>query len=353
MGLKKKNFVSLTVLIAFLVISVTGLLMYFVAHATVTSTLHTVFGFLFVTAALFHLVNNWRSIRAYTSSPSPTPSKKRISKEIVWVGTIGIAILLTSFLQIEPFQFIYQWGQAFRTAQKVEAEIIKYEVYELNSATSGRSLAIDVRKGPYWRYPTYAFWVEDTLGHYIETIYVTSKLAKNNFHVRAVEENGEVKFLNEPETKAQRERPEALPVWAHKYGAKSNKGNVVPAGEKTIPDAYTGATMRNSFLLKTKARETLPKKIKIMFEINHSFDWNDYYSKDRFPDDPVYSGNGFVGQPSLIYEALIDLSEHDKYYALKPVGRGHHSGKDGSIDLDLSNITTAFEIIDRAIVELK
>ncbi len=37
---------------------------------------------------------------------------------------------------------------------------------------------------------------------------------------------------------------------------------------------------------------------------------------------------------------------------MKPIGHGHHSGINGDIDTDLSNITTALELIDRAIIEI-
>jgi len=43
-----------------------------------------------------------------------------------------------------------------------------------------------------------------------------------------------------------------------------------------------------------------------MMEVNRTYDFNEYYSKTRFPDDAIYSGTGSSGQPSLIYKAIID-----------------------------------------------
>ena len=62
-------------------------------------------------------------------------------------------------------------------------------------------------------------------------------------------------------------------------------------------------------------------------------------------------GNSNVGQPSFVYEARVDRKS-GKYFAMQLIGRGHHSGKVGKIYTDLSEITTAKELVDRVIIEL-
>lgn len=68
--------------------------------------------------------------------------------------------------------------------------------------------------------------------------------------------------------------------------------------------------------------------------------------------DTVYSGPGFEGQPSLVYEATIDTRHPDQLYRMKPVGHSHYSGQDGEICADLSELTTALQLIERVIVEV-
>lgn len=65
-AVKSKNLVSLSVALVFLVLSVTGLLIYFAQGSHAVEHIHAWFGILFVAAAVFHIVNNWASIVGYT-----------------------------------------------------------------------------------------------------------------------------------------------------------------------------------------------------------------------------------------------------------------------------------------------
>ncbi|MBC7572531.1 MAG: DUF4405 domain-containing protein, partial [Spirosoma sp.] len=64
--MKAKNLVSLSVSAAFAVLSVTGLLIYFGQGNHTIDHTHAWFGVLFVSAAGFHIVNNWSSIKGYS-----------------------------------------------------------------------------------------------------------------------------------------------------------------------------------------------------------------------------------------------------------------------------------------------
>ena len=87
-----------------------------------------------------------------------------------------------------------------------------------------------------------------------------------------------------------------------------------------------------------------------MLEVNASFDWNETYHENAYPDDPVYSGSGYVGQPALLYAtSLVDPREAN-ILKMSLVGRGHHSGQDGEIYTDLSDITTARDLVERVLV---
>lgn len=66
--MKTKNFVSLSVAVVFAVLATTGLLIYFGQGTHVVEHTHAWFGILFVTAATFHIINNWSSIVGYTKN---------------------------------------------------------------------------------------------------------------------------------------------------------------------------------------------------------------------------------------------------------------------------------------------
>lgn len=66
--MKSKNLVSLSVSVVFAVLATTGLLIYFGQGNHIIDHTHAWFGILFVTAAVFHIVNNWASIIGYTKN---------------------------------------------------------------------------------------------------------------------------------------------------------------------------------------------------------------------------------------------------------------------------------------------
>lgn len=66
--MKSKNLVSLSVAVVFLVLAVTGLLIYFGQGSHIVDHTHAWFGILFVAAALFHIINNWASLKGYTKN---------------------------------------------------------------------------------------------------------------------------------------------------------------------------------------------------------------------------------------------------------------------------------------------
>jgi hypothetical protein len=49
----------------------------------------------------------------------------------------------------------------------------------------------------------------------------------------------------------------------------------------------------------------------------------------------------------------IDLQNPADSYTMKPVGHGHYSGLDGSLNADLSTLTTALEIVKEITVQIK
>ena len=85
-----------------------------------------------------------------------------------------------------------------------------------------------------------------------------------------------------------------------------------------------------------------------------AFDDNEYYSEFDFPDDDVFhSGTGQLGQPSIVFEASVDMNDNKDYYLMELIGHGHHSGQTGELDSDLSTLTTALEIVERIVIGVR
>jgi hypothetical protein len=123
----------------------------------------------------------------------------------------------------------------------------------------------------------------------------------------------------------------------------------MPDPEHPVADAYSGATPTTGFVLKTRADNNLPEKFRVMFEINQNWDWNEYWTNNKYPDDENYK---MSCQPALVYEAVVDMNNRNESYKMKVIGHSHYSGKTGELFPDLSTITTALNIADSIIVRI-
>lgn len=94
----------------------------------------------------------------------------------------------------------------------------------------------------------------------------------------------------------------------------------------------------------------LPEKVRVMFEINQNWDWNEYWTNDRYPDDVNYLNNA---QPAVVYEANTDMENIRERYLLKPIGHSHPTGATGELFTDLSTLTTALKIADSVVVAIR
>lgn len=333
--------------------------------------LHTIMGFGLVLIVVWHLRNNFKPFKQYLR-PRTGRGDSRTTNFALPLALIFCGLLVgLSLFQFTPFLAFYDWGNVIRANDRgLESANLSYvRVDQTPPDAEGIPLTIDLRKGPYFMWPQYAIWLETLDGQFIQPLYITQKLARNEFSTKVSKRNfdqvftenpflssdGEDVFTYEddPATNNQRLRPESLPVFLHKLAIQTPEGLFVPTGKDTTIDAYSGATLTDNFLLSSRSRKELPKRFKVRLEINQSFDFNDYYSSNRFPDDPVYSGSGYSAQPSLVYEVIVDLTSEQRYFPMQIAGRGHHSGANGTLFPDLENLTTARELIDRVIIEVK
>jgi len=207
-----------------------------------------------------------------------------------------------------------------------------------------QTIEIEFIKGKAFNYPSFAFWVEDTEGNYIETLYVTRFVATGTY------DHGELSPGKWSNTAGEARRPASLPYWSHKRGILAPDGLYIPSPSTPVPDALTGATPRSNFVLKTGTTCQKNKKFRIMMEINQPWDSNNFWVNSKFEGDPGY----FTSlQPALVYSVTIDPTDSTGEYCLNPIGHGHPSGKDGRLYTDIETLTTAKEIAKKVIVRIK
>ena len=335
------NFLILT----FLILSMSGVLMYLIPFNKKVASLHTFFALVFLIGVLFHIVNNNRPLLNYISG-----KRQKMFKKLQGPFIFLIFLLITFGIYRNNLilNYIYDWGNMNRNQQLgITEEIIDYQIIELEKTIGSQKMSIEVKKGRSFKYPLLAVWVEDSIGNYIETLYVSKQIASSVFGKK-----NKVSGIWEPTVIR---RPEALPYWSHKRGIIASDGLYLPLNGPPDLDGVTGATPTSNFMIKTRGRVFQSGNYKIFLEINQSYDWNEYYSAKRFPDDLIYSGSGNVGQPSLVYSTKIILNDSSSktYHIMNLIGHGHHSGKNGKLYTDLKNITSAKMIADRIIVTIE
>lgn len=216
------------------------------------------------------------------------------------------------------------------------------EVYSYNSDSVGTRLSIEFTKGKEFNHPLIAFWVEDEKGNFVQTLYVSKSIGKGVFeHGKA----GAGVWTPGPIM-----RPAALPYWSHRRGIINQAGFYLPDEQNPIEDAYTGATPQGNFVLNTRIENPELKRFSVFMEINQTWDWNEFWTNNKYPDDAEYKTSC---QPALVYKADIDTDSSVKTYELKVLGHSHYSGKTGEIFTDLSSMTTALNIAKSIKLELR
>lgn len=211
-----------------------------------------------------------------------------------------------------------------------------------NTSGTGQAIELSFYGGPSLYYPLMAVWLEDENGNYIQTLFVPRAIATGVFKYGS---NASGKWVE-----AAKRAPQTLPYWSHKRGVKASDGLYMPDPENPVADAYSGATPTTSWILKTRADNQLPSRFRVMFEVNQNWDWNEYWTNDRFPGDRNYLNNA---QPAIVYEGVVDMNQLNERYLLKPVGHSHPTGATGELFTDLSTITTALQIADSVVVRVR
>ncbi len=184
--------------------------------------------------------------------------------------------------------------------------------------------------------PQIAVWLEDTVAHYITTIYVSHKAATQDWQAAGGSR-----------------RPESLPHWSHSRGIVYPDGLCMPTRSQPLADGISGATPRGSFDLRLIPADAL-KCFIVKVEVNHSTDFNDSFPKSAMPGADNYSGGREgSGQPAVVYAARVDLASGQTRFEAGLVGHSSPDGSSGDLTSDVSKLTSALKIVERITVEIK
>ena len=230
----------------------------------------------------------------------------------------------------------------FPVVSNAQRRKVTTDVFEYGISNQGSEISIRFDKGKEHNHPLFAIWLTDENGHYIQTLYVSESIGKGVF--RRVSRRQGMWLAGEIQ------RPASLPVWAHQRGITNEFGTFLPTVRHPVPDAYTGATPKQNFEIIVKTERPLSGRYFVMMEVNQSWDWNDYWHNNKFPDDKEYKTSS---QPSVVYSVMVDARSLEPKYLMSVIGHGHYAGKDGSITEDVSTLTTALKIAKKIELSVK
>ncbi len=301
-----RKVVSVSIALSFIIVLATGIWSYFTPYSRVVATLHTAFGVVFTAGVALHLKHNFRALKAYSKG-----------KIILWIPVLMLLLVGAAYFQMEPFRALMDVGARFKAIQPQKISPSMYEVIEMNM-DKDIAISVDVLRSEHYWHPQMAIWVEDENGNYLETLFVSKATAKRLFFGGRSKYNFKT-FDQSKGASSDYRRVNALPVWSHKRGVQYADGLYVPSNEDHFPDAITGETITDNFKLLTSMDRS--SKFRLKIELNVAFDDNEFYSEFDFPDDDVYhSGTGQLGQPSIVFDTLIDLEDGTKYYLMTLIG---------------------------------
>lgn len=219
----------------------------------------------------------------------------------------------------------------------VSGRIPENDIIEVitNANALGNKYQIEVIKGPEHNHPSMVVWTEDLEGNYIETLFITRYVGTGTYAHGSVSPG---KWSDRP---GEARRPASLPFWAHQRGVKAPDGLYIPSPDSPMPDAVTSATPPGSYRLKTALCKIQNGKFRILMEVNQPWDSNKFYTNSLYPEDTNYMTSL---QPSIVYAVTVDPDSDERLY-LNPIGHGEPNGSSGKLYTDLTQITTAREII--------
>ena len=147
-----------------------------------------------------------------------------------------------------------------------------------------------------------ALWLEDPQRGYAQTFYVTADVGREGLG------NGFWRLFG----LTLREAPESLPVWAHRRGVRYGE-SYYPPKEKPLPDAVTGATIKQPSILQGFELEDAVSQRKgtgswhCLMELNVSRD----------------------GIPSMVFQAVATANGGPAPFRF--LGYGDKNGRDGTL----------------------
>lgn len=329
-----RHIANLGLLLAFATLAVTGVMSFVLPFSITTARVHIVFGLVTLVLVGLHLAMRLdyfvrvarQSVQLKAKKKPQVPRWLVASIVVVWAG-----LLVVSFYGARPASDLIAVGyearhaaEIFRASPQTAYEQVGPTVRVATLSADSGEVVIDVHvqyREDLPQQPAAAIWAQTTgnMPTMIQTLFVDQALAysdKPNWNGKATP------------------RHHILPIWRHRY---RDVNGVDPTGDT---DAVTSATPEHSFSIEQKLQSE-EGQIVICLEFNAHGDPNAAY-----PDK-------HLGQPSLLYTALIDLRDDQDYYLMYRTAHGGGAEENGSPQYDFAELTSAMNLVEKVLVQIK
>lgn len=340
-----RHWVNFGLLFSFLTLAVSGYWSFSQPFSIATTRLHVVFGITTFVLVGLHLATRLRYFRSQLSFKRRADDRpgRRIPKwglalviglwcgllMAAWTGQLGTNTLLQQSYEATHRAEIVRassdggfldLGQQVIVSRQAPSQKSKSLPEDDSSAGIAAKMSLNVQfQHQSQPRPALAVWTESVNGSMIETLYLDAELAYSD----------QPKWYGKTVA-----RNLVLPIWRNRYTLISG---VEPSGEV---DAFSGATAGHRFTLDDYLQLGQEKEFVLCVEVNQAGDTNAAF------DDPV------VGQPSVLYTALIELDSDRNYWILELTGHGGGAETSGAIQYDLERLTSAKELVELLLVKI-
>lgn len=326
-----RHIANLGLLLCFGTLAMTGVMSFVQPFSITTTRIHVVFGLATTVLVGLHLATRWRyflGVAKQVRQPTSKANPWHFRWLLISITAVWAALLVASLYDAPPASGLIavsyesrHKAEIFRANPRTTYEHVQDQTRILQRQADADAVQIEVLidyTDDLTRRPAAAVWSETTRGTLIETLFLDERLA----------------FSENPEWGGKpTPRVKILPIWRHRY---SLINGVEPNGEV---DALTSATPMHSFSF-SEHLQTDADSVVVCLEINLAADI-----------DPLWQ-DGHIGQPSVLYTALIDLTRDQNYYLMQLTGHGGGADASGTLNYDLDKLTTARSLIDKVLVKV-
>ncbi len=218
--MKRKNIISLTISFAVVCSGVTGLLLYFGLKPQAVTAIHVLFGLLFIGFIIFHIRNNWSSLKVYTKERKGSA----IHKEFYLAAGIAIVVLVGAGFNLPPFAELVHAGEELGRGEGREARFnsTMFTDVSTNKDAKGTELNFIIQKKQNIINPIITIWVEDSNRQFVQNLFVPAKTMKVESDEKDIRH-----AIQEGETSFEKLNTSLLPHWQSK--AKDTSSNYADA----------------------------------------------------------------------------------------------------------------------------